>query len=115
MPDTPDDKKARQVERSQRNRDAAKAERAPDLEQLAKAALYVMLDSSFKDRGGGNTVERKNLDRLQDAIVAELVYRGFSERASERAFDDQVNKHRQGTAPRRKVHLPEPPEDIDLE
>lgn len=89
----------RQRERQRAYRERVKAERKPTRDDIARALLFWVVTENLK-RG-----RQDRLDDLQDHTVDRLVAQGFDRRAADAAFDDLVEKYRDGWTPQRKVHL----------
>ncbi len=111
MPRKPEDARNReQRERQQKQRDADKRAKRPGRDDIARVALYWLITRAVEKE------ELRELEKFRDKIVSVLVDQGFDEQASDRVFDDLVNKYRTGGLPfRRKVHLlhPDGPDDPD--
>lgn len=100
----------KQKARQQEIRDGHRQARRPSRDDVARMALYSMITQAIAD----STEER--LEMMQERIVVLLVKQGFDEAASDAVFDDLVDKYRDGDWPfRRKVHLMDKPDDLDLD
>lgn len=91
--------------RQMKVRQAAKAQRRPGRDDLARMLLWQMITQVQKMEGPN---KQKLLDGLCNRIVGGLVKQGFDERQCEEVFDDLVKRYA-GTLPpfRLKIHLQE--------
>lgn len=91
--------------RQMKLRQAAKSQRRPGRDDLARMLLWQMITRVQKMEGPN---KQKLLDGLCNRIVGGLVKQGFDERQCEDVFDDLVKRYA-GTLPpfRRKIHLQE--------
>lgn len=92
---------AEQAVRQQNVRDAAKAQRRPSRDDLARVLLWQMITAAQ-----GREDARLALDKLSEAIVGELERQGFDVRESEDVFEDLADRYSDGLFPfRPKWHL----------
>ena len=89
--------------RQMKIRQAAKVQRRPGRDDLARMLLWQMITRVQKIEGPN---KQKLLDGLCNRIVAGLVKQGFDERQCEEVFDDLVRKYAGSMPPFRiKRHL----------
>lgn len=104
------ERNSKQKARQQEIRDAHRQARRPGRDDVARMALYSMITQAIAHSS------KERLEMMQERIVGLLVAQGFDAAASDAVFDDLVDKYRDGHWPfRRKVHLMERPDDLDLD
>lgn len=91
-----------QRERQKAYRDQQRQLRRPGRDDIARAWLWRTLHAAT-----AKSDQRRELDRIQDAIIETLIDQGFDERQSERALDDLLTRYKlTSSAPFRiKRHL----------
>jgi hypothetical protein len=100
----------KQRARQQEIRDAQRENKRPGRDDIARATLYWMITQALDK----STEER--LEMMQAHIVDLLSSQGFDEAASFAVFDDLIEKYKDGRWRfRRKVHLIDKPDDLDLD
>lgn len=100
----------KQRERQQEHREADLAEKRPDRDDVARAALF-MLISSMAARKADDALEN-----FRSRVLDILLKQGFNERACEDTLDYLIRKYSKGSWPfRRKIHLlyPDGPDTED--
>ncbi len=85
---------ADQVVRQQRVRDEAKARRRPSRDDLARMLLWQMITAAQRRKDA-----RLALDKLSEAIVADLERQGFDVRESEDVFEELAERYSDGLFP----------------
>jgi hypothetical protein len=89
-----------QRERQRELRAAAKLERKPSRDDIARVLLHWTITKSVS-RG-----QERMLEQVQDEIVTLLVAQGFDERKAYDVFDDLVERYtKKRWGFRRKIHL----------
>lgn len=100
----------KQRERQKKSRDAARATKRPNSNNVAHVALFWVISNMAQK------ADKDVLDEFHDRVVKLLKDQGFDEKASNEVLDDLIRKYRTGKWPfRRKVHLlfPNGPESED--
>jgi hypothetical protein len=92
-----------QRDRQRKLREAAKLERKPSRDDIARVLLHWAITKCI-ERGQENM-----LNRVQDEVVSILAVQGFDEGKAYEVFDDLIERYtKQRWGFRRKIHLTPP-------